>query len=273
MICPDPLLPGDTIGVMSPSSFVEKNDLDEAVALVESYGYNLYVHPQTFNRHHQSAGTNEEKLNAFHDLIKNPNINAIVFSTGGNRALHWVDQIDYDLVKNNPKIIMGFSDTTSILNLIAVKSGLKTFHGPNLRWFMVHKDNSHDIKQCFTTLSNPSREFSYDGLSGTFVGGNASVIQYLINDIDLTGKILFLEDWNLESSHLDRIFMHMKRQNVFEKINGLILGQFDNLSDTGKRPYGFTLNDIITEHVPDSLPIVKNAPIGHSDRLITIPIG
>lgn len=273
MIIPAPLKSGDTIGVMSPSSYIEKSDLDSAIKIIEAHGYKTHIHPQTLAKHNQSSGTNEEKLNAFHDLVKNPDINAIIFSCGGNRALHWVDDIDFELVQNNPKIIMGFSDCTVPLNIINQKTGLITFHGPCLRWFMVHENNKTDIEQCFDTLSNPAHPHYFsDQMNGELVGGNLSLLQYLTNDIDFKDKILFIEEWNTELSYLDRTFTHINRQGVFDKINGLIIGQFDNLTDTG-RPYGFTLDDIIAEHVPPNLPIIRNAPFGHGDRLITMPIG
>lgn len=273
MIVPAPLKIGDTIGVMSPSSYIDETDLNAAVKIIEDRGYKVHVHPQTLVKHNQSAGTNAKKLDAFHDLVKNPDIDAIIFSTGGNRALHWVDDIDFDLVRDNPKIVMGFSDCTAPLNIINNKTGLVTFHGPCLRWFMVHTDNSEDTEQCFQTLSNPSKPHHFTNKTqGELVGGNLSLLQYLINDINFNEKILFIEEWNTELSYLDRTFAHMRRQGVFDKINGLIIGQFDNLTDTG-RPYGFSFDDIIAEHVPDNLPIIRNAPFGHGERLITLPIG
>lgn len=252
---------------MSPSSYIEKNDLDKAAAFIETLGYKVFIHPQSLSKHNQSAGNNTEKVTAFHELIKNPEIKAIIFSSGGNRALHWADNIDYSLVKTNPKIIMGFSDITSILNLINQNTGIRTFHGPTMRWFAKHENNVKDIQQCFELLSNIP-----NNIETQMLGGNASIFQYLINDLSFEGKTLFLEDWNIETSHLDLIFCHLKRSGVFDKISKLILGQFDNLQDSG-RPYGFTLEDIIAEHVPSKLPLITGAPFGHGDRLITIPIG
>jgi muramoyltetrapeptide carboxypeptidase len=285
MIISSPLQIGDTIGVMSPSSYITRDDLDKAVKIVEGYGYKIHAHPQTLAKHNQSAGTNIEKLNAFHDLIQNPDIKAIIFSCGGNRAMHWVDDIDYDIIKANPKIIMGFSDITSILNLINARVGLVTYHGPNLKWFMVHENNKTDIEQCFEVLSNPSKKLSFlrkqesDAKDPSFrwddkmlTGGNLSLIQYLTSELDFNKKILFIEDRYIEISRLDRMICHLKRMNVFKKIDGLILGEFSQLLDT-ERPYGFTFDDIIAEHVPHNLPIIRNAPFGHGKRLITLPIG
>jgi len=282
MITPPPLQSSDTIGVMAPSSYIDERDLRAAVKYVEGRGYKVYVHPQTLTRHNQSAGTNAKKLQAFHDLIKNPDIKAIIFATGGNRALNWVDNIDWNLVKSNPKIMMGFSDITPIINLAYQKTGLMTYHGPNLRWFMAGNYNQADADQCFSLLSGqggaltlatqPIDLESSPPITGRLVGGNLPNFQYLIHDIDLDGAILFLEDWNEEYSRLERVLCHLKRQGVFNKINGLILGQFENMLDTG-RPYGFTLRDMIAEHVPETCPVIWDAPFGHGKRLMTFPIG
>jgi muramoyltetrapeptide carboxypeptidase len=273
--------------VMSPSSYIEEIDVQAGVSYLENRGYKVFVHPQTTARHNQSAGTNTEKLNAFHNLIKNPKIKAIIFSTGGNRALNWVDNIDWNLVKSNPKIMMGFSDITPILNLVTAKTGLVTYHGPNLRWFVASNYNATDAEQCFDMLLGKSHNLSFlrkqesspsvrrddnRGEKGQLIGGNLPNFQYLINDIDFNDKILFLEDWNEEYSRLDRVLCNMKRQGVFEKINALILGQFENMLDTG-RPYGFSLTDMIAEHVPTDTPVIWNAPFGHGARLCTLPIG
>ena len=190
MILPAPLKIGDTIGVMSPSSYITAEDLEASVKIIEARGYNVHVHPQTLTKHNQSAGTDTEKTDAFHDLIRDPNINAIFFSCGGNRALHWVDNIDFDLVRDNPKIIIGFSDCTAPLNIINAKTGLVTFHGPTLRWFMVHQDNVEDTEQCFDVLSNPNQKLS----SSDLIGGSFQSRDPLVKPKD-DGIVAFLRAW------------------------------------------------------------------------------
>ena len=266
------------IGVMSPSSYIEKDDLNNAVRFVEQLGYKTLIHSQTLSRQGQSAGTNEEKLNAFHNLVQNKDVKAIIFSTGGNRSLNWVDDIDWNLVKSNPKIMMGFSDITPILNLVTAKTGIITYHGPNLRWFIAGNYNALDTDQCFKTLSSIQLSLELNNatlkkdVSGQLIGGNLPNFQYLINELNFENKVLFLEDWNEEYSRLDRMLCHLKRSDVFNKINALILGQFENMLDTG-RPYGFDLHDMIAEHVPKNVPVIFNAPFGHGNRLCTLPIG
>lgn len=279
-IIPPPIKPGDTIGVMAPSSYIDAGDLGAGKAVLENLGYKVFIHPQSHARLNQSAGTNAEKRDAFHDLLRSNDINAIMLAAGGNRSLHWANDIDIKIVKENAKPVIGFSDATALLNILTARTDLVTYHGPSLRWLAKNAANKADTAQCFDVLGG-NKTITLDGareartakVTGHLVGGNASLFQYLLNDVDLNGALLFLEDWNIETSRLDLLFRALHRAGVFDKINGLILGTFDNLQDTG-RPFGFTLNDIIAEHTAGtSFPIVMNAPFGHGERLITLPIG
>lgn len=266
---------------MAPSSYIDKADIEAGKAVLEAMGYTVIIHPQTHAHIHQSAGTSGQKADAFHDLLKQPKINAIMFAAGGNRALHWADKIDLDLVRAHPKPIMGFSDCTVPLNIISAKTGLVTYYGPTLRWLMTHPNNTLDRAQAIAIFGQTQKSITLDGaevmragsMRGRLVGGTASLMQYLLNDIDFEGKILCLEDWNIETSRLDLLLRAMRRAGVFHAISGLILGTFDNLQDTG-RPFGFTLLDILNDNLHGTTcPIVMNAPFGHDERLVTLPIG
>lgn len=279
-IIPPPLKAGDTIGIMAPSSYVDAADLDAGKATLEAMDYKVVIHPQSHARLNQSAGTNAEKRDAFHDLLRSSDINAIMFAAGGNRSLHWANDIDSEIVKAHAKPVIGFSDATALLNILSARTGLVTYHGPSVRWLGKNAANKADTTQCLDILGG-GKTITLDGATlprtgkatGRLVGGNASLFQYLLNDLDLDGAILFLEDWNIETSRLDLLFYALRRAGVFDKINGLILGTFDNLQDTG-RPFGFTLEDIIKEHTAGTdFPILMNAPFGHGARLITLPIG
>jgi muramoyltetrapeptide carboxypeptidase len=279
-ILPPPMKTGDTIGVMAPSSYVDAADLDAGKAVLETMGYKVVIHPQSHARLNQSAGTNAEKRDAFHDLLRSNDINAIMFAAGGNRALHWANDVDSDIVKAHAKPVIGFSDATAPLNILSARTGLVTYHGPSLRWLAKNAANKADKTQCLDILGG-GKTIPLDDATvaragkatGRLAGGNASLFQYLLNDVNLANAILFLEDWNIETSRLDLLFCTLRRAGVFDKINSLILGTFDNLQDTG-RPFGFTLEDIIQEHTAGTdFPIIMNAPFGHGERLITLPIG
>lgn len=277
---PPPLNPGDTIGIMAPSSRVDAADLENGAAVLRRKGYNVLIHPQCAARHNQSAGTNEEKRDALHDLVKNPDVKAIIFATGGNRALHLLDIIDYDLIKKHPKIYMGFSDNTALLNAITAKTGIVTYHGPTAKRLTKNPQvdfNLSLLAQKEKIIPLTGATVFHDGSAdGILVGGNLPMIRSLVctkDLLDLNDAILFLEDINEETSRLDRDFCTFRRKGVFDNISGLILGQFKNLLDTGT-PFGFTFEDIIAEHTEGlNIPILMNAPFGHAEDLYALPIG
>lgn len=277
---PPALNPGDTIGIMAPSSRVDAADLENGAAVLRRKGYNVLIHPQCAARHHQSAGTNDEKRDALHDLVKNPDVKAIIFATGGNRALHLLDIIDYDLIKKNPKIYMGFSDNTALLNAITAKTGIVTYHGPTAK--RLTKNPQADFN--LSLLAQKEKTIPLDGATifregtatGVLIGGNLSLFQYLVESGETPNPdsaILFLEDIAEEYSRIDRDFCYLRRSGLLGKIGGLVLGQFSDMRDSGT-PFGFTFEDIIAEHTQGlNIPILLNAPFGHADDLYAMPVG
>lgn len=277
---PKPLQAGDTIGVMAPSSRVDAADLESGAAVLRRKGYHVLIHPQCGARYHQSAGMNQEKIDALHDLVKNPDVKAIIFATGGNRALHLLDIIDYDLIEKHPKIYMGFSDNTALLNAITAKTGIITYHGPTAKRLTKNPQVDFNLsllaqkeKTIPLTGSTVFREGSTNGI---LVGGNLSLFQYLVESNEMPdphGAILFLEDIAEEYSRIDRYFCYLRRSGILGKIGGLVLGQFSDMRDSGT-PFGFTFEDIITEHTDGlNIPILMDAPFGHADDLYALPIG
>jgi muramoyltetrapeptide carboxypeptidase len=272
---------GDTIGVMAPSSYVEKEKIIKAKKLLEKSGYSVFLHPQYEAKFNQSAGTTEEKLKAFHELIADPSIKAIIAAGGGNRALHMLDGIDYDLVANNPKIIMGFSDVTALLNAVHAKTGITTIHGPVFTWLPAMK-GMFDFNMGL--LAGETQEYPMQGCrilregtaTGHLVGGNLSVFHLMPNTEyapNTKGGILFIEDLREEVNKIDRMLLQLRRTGVLSEINGIICGSFKELGDNG-RPYGFTLDDLLLEHTSGyDIPIVMDAPFGHGDQLYAMPIG
>lgn len=272
---------GDMIGVMAPSSFVEDDKVKKAVKFIKNKDYEVFLHPQYEARFNQSAGTTEQKLEAFHDLIANPTVKAIIMAGGGNRAMHMLDQIDYGLVKDNPKIIMGFSDVTTILNAIRSKTGLTTIHGPVLTW-LCKQGGQFDFNMGLLSGDTPDypmekcRILREGSAEGHMVGGNLSIFHLLPNGPIppvTKGGILFLEDLREEINKIDRMLLHLRRTGVMGEISGLVCGSFSNLGDNG-RPYGFTLDDLVMEHTEGyNIPVVMDAPFGHGDELYAMPVG
>lgn len=278
---PPALKPGDTIGVMATSNHVSADDLDKAKAFLEARGYKVYIHPQSLKRLNQSAGTAQEKADALHDLLKNPEIKAIFGARGGNRAMTMLDKIDFNLLAAHPKIILGYSDVTSLLVAAHHKTGLITFHGPLFR----EMPRRGELDQLFGLLEGKAPEIDckdckivHEGKAeGKLIGGNLSVLQALSGtdfQPDTDDAILFIEDTGDHLSRYDRMLAHMKLAGWFNKISGVIIGSFDKTQDDPANPFGFTLEDIVREHFAGlNIPIVTNAPFGHADKLHTFPVG
>ena len=275
-IYPKALKKGDTIGVIAPSSFYDVEKTQPAVDFLEENGFNVVFHPQTKLKYGQWAGTPEQKVSALHEYFENPDIHAIICLVGGNGAIHLLDKIDYSLIKQNPKIFMGYSDITILLNAIYAKTGLITFHGPTLS--RLNRTDPKYTEQMINVLTGQTNSLDIDDDSqceGILYGGNLSVMQALIGTPhapDLNKAILMLEDTNDHISRYDRMVTHMAQAGWLKNLSGIILGEFIKTQDNPERPYGFTMEAIIANLAPNT-PILKNIPVGHGERLCTLPIG
>lgn len=286
MIQPPALKKGDTIGTLSLSHALDDEKIEAAGALIRGAGYGFYKHPHTLKRLHRQAGTAKDRVDALHDLIKNPEIDAIMVTSGGNRTLHILDEIDYDLIKNNPKIICGYSDTTALLWAITARTDVVTYHGPDLARLL--KADSPTLFSSFEAVTSTG-EYTYPmheshvlktgTATGTLYGGNLCLMTNLWNTSyvpDLKGALLYVEDECETLWNIDRMFLYMRRMGVFDHINGLIIGGFSDCTDykAPKPSFGYTLEDIIKEHTQGyEFPVITKAPFGHIGALETMPQG
>lgn len=280
-ICPPALKPGDTIGVFAPSSWVEKDEIEKSRAVLEKKGYKVFIHPQTFERLNQSAGSHLQKTLAFQGLWQRPDIKAIWAAGGGNRAMYLLESINFEKIRDNPKILIGFSDVTALLNAVYAHTGTVSFHGQVFK--NVHKwtelDHLLQILSGKASASYPYNEATvirHGKAKGPLVGGNLSIFQYLPETLPgkfWKGAILFLEDCNEELSRIDRMLLHLRRTGVFNEISGLLLGEFINMGES-QRPFGFKFDEIVSELTEGlDVPVVMNLPFGHGKTFYSFPVG
>jgi len=280
---PAALKKGDTIGIFASSNKVSQTDLDNTKKYLESVGYSVFLHPQCSKELNQSAGTAQDKADAFHDLLQNPDIKAIFGARGGNRATTMLDKIDFNIVAANPKILLGYSDVSALLNANYAKTGLIGFHGPLAR--ELPKRDKAETDQLFALLAGQITPYDFSGsriinegtAEGKLIGGNLSVLQALSGtdfQPDTDGAILFIEDTGDHISRYDRMLANLKLAGWFNKLSGVVVGGFDNTKDDPDSPFGFTLEDIIREHFDGlDIPIIMDAPFGHADKLCAMPLG
>ncbi len=274
---------GDTIGVFAPSSYIKKDDIEKSKSLMEDHGFKVFIHPQTYEKEHQSAGSHLQKTLAFQGLWQRKDIKAIWAAGGGNRCLHLLNTINFKQLNNTaPKILIGFSDVTALINAVYAYNNIVTFHGPIFKNVHKYKQLSHLLKLLSSELvSYPINKdnilkTSSNKVTGHLIGGNLSIFQYLAEILPSNfykDGILFLEDCNEELSKIDRMLLHLKNTQVLNNINALIFGQFTNIKETGRK-FGYSLEDIILEHTENlDITILRNMPFGHGGDLYTMPIG
>lgn len=284
MIKPPALHPGDTIGIMAPSSRVDPDMLEKACKWLDNYGFRIRIHDQTYAAHHQSAGTAAQKAEALMDLWSDPSVRMILAARGGNRAATFLSLLNYERMAETPKLICGYSDATALINAISGSAGLATFHGPGLNSFINGTEEKH-LELAFKLFAGQTRGIPLWGSAvsrvgkakGRLVGGNLSLIAALTGtpwQPDYRGSILFLEDIGDQLSRYDRMLWQLRNAGLLGQISGLILGNLACAEDRGAVPFGFSLQDCLDDVLDGyDIPVVTNAPFGHGTSLVTLPIG
>lgn len=281
-----PIKPGQKIGVMAPSSYVEKDDIEKSAEVLRARGYDVFIHPQTYERHGQSAGDTLQKSLALQGLWLRPDIDAIWFAGGGNQSMPLLSSLNFTSMAKKPKPVIGFSDTTTLINAIHLHTGAVTYHAPVFK--QLHTLSDDDLSLTLNGLGDmpPPITFTKDqilkapddttSVTATLAGGNLSVFQYLptlLGENLYKDKILFLEDCNEELSHIDRIFCFLKQSGALSQVKALLIGQFTNLKDTG-RPFGRDLKEILLSHTEEcKTPIITHLPFGHASPFAPLSLG
>ena len=280
---PAKLQKGDTIGLISPSSHIEKDDLDiinKSILLMESSGFNVKFAPNALVNTLGYGATAKQKAEDINALFKAPEVKAIFCISGGFNSNTTFEYLDYDAIKYNPKIICGFSDSTSLLNVIYAKTGLVTFHGPtfkSLTSWQTQYGYEEVMKRFYEgglALGKAEDEYTtiQEGKAkGILVGGNLSLVNEMEAgkySIDFTDKILFLEELFLETppALASNYLYHMKQNDVFNKIKGIWIGNYDGSVSLEK----ILLDTLDGEY---KFPIIKSNNFGHIDKKAVIPIG
>ena len=284
---PSKLKKGDTIGVIAPSNYIEKDDLEyinASIALMEASGFKVkfgkYVFEDTLG-----YGTSPEKRAAdINWAFKDDEVKAVMCVKGGEDSNTTLDYIDYEMIKKHPKIICVFSYNTSILNAIHEKTGLVTYHGPTFK-SLTSWETGYAYKQFIKTfaentesliMGEPEDEYTTiqaGQATGELVGGNLSLFTKLVCGkyaVNLQDKILFLEELGFEAAPemVNSNIYYLKQNGVFDRIAGLWIGNYEH-------PSKVSIEKIIKNAIGDEykFPIIKSDNFGHIDKKIIIPIG
>lgn len=280
---PNRLEKKDKIGIIAPSSPITEEkleDINNSITLMEGSGFEIVFGKNVFKNTLGYGATAKEKAEDINSMFANPEIKAIFCATGGANSNSTFEYLDYELIKQNPKIICGFSDSTSILNMISEKTGLVTFNGATFK-SLTSWETEYSYKQVInkfvlakTDLAENDDKFYTikEGIAeGQLIGGNLTLTANLCSgkySIDFTNKILFIEDISFETDAkmASNYLYKMKQNGVFDKIKGIWVGNYE-----GEVPLEKILLDTLEGDY--NFPIIKSNNFGHTDRKMVIPIG
>ncbi|ERJ59740.1 S66 peptidase family protein [Sphingobacterium paucimobilis] len=285
---------GDTIGLIAPAGAVEDEESITMAKEVFSYfGFSVKEGKNLRARYGNLAGTDQQRLEDLHGMFADKSVKAIVCIRGGNGASRLLQHIDYDLVANNPKILLGYSDVTALLLAFYAKVGLVSFHGVVgiSTWSnyvaKLFKDQFFDNK--LASFENPKKSDSQiiqykdriqtitpGVVEGTILGGNLTLLAGLCGSPylpDFRDTILFIEEIDEKSDRLDRMFCQLMNTGILSQIKGFIFGKCTNCGPSGG--YGaLTVEQMLNDYIkPLGIPAYSGAMIGHISDQFLMPVG
>jgi muramoyltetrapeptide carboxypeptidase len=300
LIKPKRLRAGDTVGIVAPSSpAFEQGHTEYSFRRLEKLGLKYKLGKHVFERYGDLAGRDEARLNDLHSMWLDPDVKAIIPLRGGNGSVRLLPHIDFELIKNNPKILIGYSDITGLLIPIHQKTGLVTFHGPTLGNFFEAEYTYRHFKDAIMgdsaigVIADPDEEaykpkyppprlvLHAGKASGQLIGGSLTLIKQMMGtpfEIETKGKILFLEDVGEEPHSVERMLVQLMLANKLQDAAGIIFGEsVDCKPGESKRkvsPLNASLESVLRDLLSDlKIPVVYGLRLGHGVEKFTLPLG
>ena len=285
MIIPNKLEKGDNVLIIAPSGNLSEKDneyIDKSKKMLEEIGLNVEFAKNVFSDSLGYGATVLEKAQDINEGFKNPKYKMLFCAKGGANSNALFDSLDYEIIKQNPKILCGFSDSTSITNMITEKTGLVTYNGPTFK-SLSSWETDYAYKEFIKRFINEDltlgiAEDEYiaikDGIAeGELIGGNLSLTAKMVagkHNINFENKILFIEELGFESepAMCSGNLHFMKQNGVFDKIKGIWVGNYEHEEN-------ISLEKILIDTLEDkyTFPIIKSNNFGHTDKKTIIPIG
>lgn len=310
IIIPEKLKKGDEIRVIAPArSLALISDEVKKIAInkLEEQGYKVTFSKNCLEKDMFMSSSIESRVTDIHDAFRDENVKAILTVIGGFNSNQLLKYLDYDLIRNNPKIICGYSDVTALNNAIFKKTGLVTYIGPHFSTWGMKKGFNYTLdyfNRCLTINNSYKVEESLDwsddswyldqenrnfikndgsiiinegAAEGVAIGGNLCTFNLLQGTEfmpEIKDSILFIEDddqaGDLFSIEFDRNLQSLIDQPNFNKVRGIIIGRFQKKTDINIDKLKYIIN---TKKELANIPIIAGLDFGHTSPLLTLPIG
>jgi len=296
LIRPKALKAGDTVGLITPATYVPDPDrLALAERTIKYFGLRMKMGKNAGKRMNDYQISIAERLDDLHAMFRDKDVDAVFAIRGGYGSMHLLDRIDYDLIHLNPKIFLGYSDITAMHLAIHKQARLVTFHGPIMlsrftdyqKYFRKALFETHPIGK----VTNPPesnelrpshslRTIRAGIASGPIIGGNLTLISNTMGtpyEIETRGKILFLEDVDEEPYSIDRMLTHLRLSGKFAGVAGVIFGECQDCRPKDYKPSStipYGLGEVVDNILGElQVPVLAGLTIGHTDDQLTLPLG
>jgi muramoyltetrapeptide carboxypeptidase len=269
------LTPGDDVCIISTARKVDREFIDHATDVLESWGFKVHFGHYLFGAENQFSGTDDVRLTDLNNAIRDPKIKAIFCARGGYGTARIVDGIDLEALSKQPKWIVGYSDITALHSHLYRHLSLYSIHGTMPVNFVKNNPKAlQSLKDILTgsniSYSAPTHVLNRIGSAdGNLVGGNLSVLYSLLkspSEMNLGSCVLFIEDLDEYLYHIDRMMLNFKRAGLLAGLAGLVVGGMTDMRNNTV-PFGKTAEEIIAEHVSEyDFPVCFGFPSGHIDN-------
>ncbi len=292
LIKPRRLVPGDTIGLISPSGpttadgATTPESVESARRRLLGVGFRTVVAPHAFDVRGYLAGADADRAADLTAMFADPGVQGVLCVRGGYGAHRLLDALDYDLVRRNAKVFIGYSDITALHLAFHSRAGMVSFHGPmtgalagpdphDLIALLRAVTRAEPIGPLLNPPAGPPIETLVPGVAeGDLIGGNAAITTALLGtpyQPDFAGKILFLEDLGDHLYRLDRKIAHLRLAGILQRVAGVVVGEC-RYSPEPEPP--LTVRQILDDLVvPLGKPAIYGLACGHGDHHLTLPLG
>ena len=286
---------GDTVALVTPGSYITEDEKQESINNIQNLGFNVVYSDRLMQKNGYFSATDKERAADLNEMFERKDVQGIICARGGYGCARILPYLDYDLIEDNPKPLIGFSDVTALHYAIYKNCNLVTFHGPvsisTFNKFTVKNFEDVLMKATFElTLVNSTSSNNYnpygitvisEGIAeGELIGGNLTLAASLIGteyDVDYSGKILFLEEFLEEPYRIDRMLTQMIQAGKLEDVGGIALGVFKLCESNRTNPSfnnSYTLMEVLKDRLGNlGIPVIYGLSFGHVVDKFTIPIG
>jgi muramoyltetrapeptide carboxypeptidase len=281
---PQRLRVGDAVALVSPAGPVAQARVEMAVKVLSDWGLRPRIYPHALEKYSFHAGRDEHRAADLNDALADPEIRAVICNRGGYGVQRIIEHLDFDAVRRDPKLVLGFSDITALHAALWRNARLASIHGPVAaqleRGGLTNSSVKHTLMSAEPVLvrADPAEATvsvrSTGVAQGILLGGNLSMLSTSIGTPfmpDLNGAILLIEDVAEAAYRVDRMLTHLRNCGILQRLAGVAVGQFSEPAGAAGQ---ISLADVLNERLGDlGIPLLGGLSIGHGDPNIAVPLG